>query len=103
VIESFVEGRIRLRSPILADQGVARLLVAGILKIDGVLKAEANSRTSGLLLEYDKTRLPLSLLMGAQNIFTRMGEVEKLPQGERCAAIEGLLEELSGVLNSPRP
>jgi hypothetical protein len=103
MIESFVEGRLRFRSPILADPDVAGLLTTGILKIDGVLKAEANSRTNGLLLEYDKTRLPLSVLMGAQNIFTRMGEVEKLPKGERYAAIEGLLEELSGILNGPRP
>ena len=62
MIESFIEGRVRLRSPILKDPAARERLREELLKIDGVLKAEVNPRTCGLLLEYDKERLPLSLL-----------------------------------------
>ena len=88
MIESFVEGRVRLRSPLLADATLANRLSSELLKIDGVQKVEFNPRTNGTLLEYDKTRLPLSLLKQAAPLFTRMNDLSKLPSGERLAALE---------------
>jgi hypothetical protein len=99
MIESFIEGRMRLRSPLLADATLASRLASELLKIDGVQKAEINPRTSGALLEYDKTRLPLSLLKQAAPLFTRMNDLKKLPAGERLAALESLLQELVKILN----
>jgi hypothetical protein len=99
MIESFIEGRVRLRSPLLTDATLANRLSSELLKIDGVQKVEFNPRTNGALLEYDKTRLPLSLLKQAAPLFTRMNDLKKLPGGERLAALECLLLELAGILN----
>ncbi|MDR3280153.1 MAG: hypothetical protein LBT23_06550 [Synergistaceae bacterium] len=98
MIESFIEGRVRLRSPILADPAIAELLSSRMTDIDGVRKVKVSARTNGMLLEYDKTRLPLTLLMRAQDIFLRMSEAENLPRPERYAMIENLVGELAEVL-----
>ena len=65
MIESFIEGRVRLRSPLLHDEELARRLSEGLLAIGGVRRAQVNRRTQGLLLEYDKDRLPLERLAPA--------------------------------------
>ena len=98
MIESFVEGRVRLRSALLADAALAEIFSAGLMKIGGVQKVTINPRTNGALLEYDKTRLPLSVLQQAAALFARVNELEKLPGGERISALEEILEELSEVL-----
>ncbi|MDR1916883.1 MAG: hypothetical protein LBQ58_09950 [Synergistaceae bacterium] len=98
MIESFIEGRVRLRSPILADEEFASYLVSELMRIDGVLNAVANTRTSGLLLEYDKNLLPLSLLLRATPLFSRMNDLEKLPVNERISAAGDIMKELSNIL-----
>jgi hypothetical protein len=99
MLESFVEGRVRLRSVLMLDTAFAERLSSGLLKIGGVQKAAANPRTGGLLLEYDRTRLPLSVLRRAAPLFSQLGALEKLPAGERLAALDGLLKEVGAVLN----
>lgn len=98
MIESFFEGRARLRSHILSDPYTAERVVAGLLKIDGVTKAEANTLTHGLLLEYDRTRVPLSKIMKAAPTLQRMGELEKTPKPELEAALDKMLSELADIL-----
>ncbi|MDR1966850.1 MAG: hypothetical protein LBQ36_09080 [Synergistaceae bacterium] len=98
MIESFVEGRIRLRSPLFSDPEIAELVKEGLLKIDGVVRAEANPRTSGLLLEYDKERLPLSRLTCAAPLIADIGALESLPAAERPAAARRLMEDLRAAL-----
>jgi hypothetical protein len=98
VIESFVEGRVRLRFPLLADPAFAERLKTELSKIDGVYKVEANPRTRGLLLEYDKKRLPLSLLMCAVPLFSRVDGWEALSSDQRQSALETLAEELRQTL-----
>lgn len=102
MIESFTEGRARLRSSLLGDAAFAERLSSGLLEIGGVRKAEVNPRTGGLLLEYDKTRLPLSLLSRAAPLFLEMGALEKLPPGERLSALEALLKKIASALSGEK-
>ena len=98
MIESFTEGRVRLRSPLFADEAFAERVKSELLKIDGVYKAEMNPRTKGLLLEYDKERLPLVRLMGAASLFARMDELMELPAEKRVSALEIFMKELREAL-----
>jgi hypothetical protein len=98
MIESFTEGRIRLRSPLLADSSMADTLSSELMKIDGVLKVEINPRTAGALLEYDKKRLPLPLLRKAAPLFSRMNDLERMTAEERPAALKDILDSLSKIL-----
>jgi hypothetical protein len=102
MIESFIEGRVRLRSPLLADAAFAERLTSKLLEIDGVQKVEVNPRTNGLLLEYDKTRLPLSVLKQAAPLFSRMNNLAKLPANKRLPALEKLLESLAAELKETK-
>ena len=97
-IESFIEGRARLRSPLLRDKALASQLSAGLLAVGGVTRAEANPRTGGLLLEYDRSRLPLERVMDAAPVLQRVAALEELPASERPAALAPLLEELRELL-----
>jgi hypothetical protein len=100
VIESFVEGRVRLRSSLLADPAFAERLKEELLKISGVCKVEINPRTRGLLLEYDKKRLPLPLLMCAAPLFSRIDEWETLAPDQRQSALEKFMEDLRHLVFS---
>ncbi|MDR3231019.1 MAG: hypothetical protein LBT65_06245 [Synergistaceae bacterium] len=100
MIESFIEGRVRLRSPLLADAALAEYLTSRLREIGGVRKVEANPRTNGLLLEYDRTRLPLPVLMRAAPLFSRMEDLEKLPPDKRLSALTGLMNALVGELRN---
>ncbi|MDR1733074.1 MAG: hypothetical protein LBR61_13390 [Synergistaceae bacterium] len=99
MIESFIEGRVRLRTSLLADAALAELLSSALMRIDGMQKVEVNPRTQGLLLEYDKKRLPLSRLIRAQPVFLRMRELERETSDTRLQSLKNLLEDLSQVLN----
>jgi hypothetical protein len=94
MIESFIEGRIRLRSPLLSDPDLVERVRSALSRIDGVEKIEINPQTMGLLLEYDKSRLPLSFLMRVAPLFNRMDAVAKLAAGQRPAALQELIDEL---------
>lgn len=99
MIESFIEGRVRLRSPILKDPVVRDRLTAELLKIYGVWKAEVNPRTNGLLLEYDKERLPLSLLKRIAPSLNRLNALTRLPEAERADALEDILATIVEALS----
>jgi hypothetical protein len=99
MIESFIEGRVRLRSPLLKDPFMRERLTAELLKIDGVLKAEINPRTHGLLLEYDKERLPLSLLKQIAPSLNRLNALTRLPEPERASALEDILGAIAEALS----
>ena len=98
MIESFIEGRVRLRSPLLGDKKLAALLSDYLIKIDGITKAGVNTRTRGLLLEYDRGRFPLERVKRIAPLLERIAEVEKLPAGEREAALLSLLNEVKRLL-----
>ncbi|MCR4817481.1 MAG: hypothetical protein K5841_00815 [Fretibacterium sp.] len=98
MIESFIEGRLRLRSPLLKDKELTAFLSARLLAMDGVTKAEANPRTRGLLLEYDKDLLPLERVKRAAPMLERLSALEKLPAPQRRPALSSLLDELKAML-----
>jgi hypothetical protein len=98
MIESFVEGRVRLRSPVFKDPVMRDRLTSELLKIDGVMKAEVNPRTHGLLLEYDKERLPLSLLKQIAPSLNRLNGLTRMSETERAAALENIIETIADVL-----
>ncbi|MDR0653561.1 MAG: hypothetical protein LBG12_09700 [Synergistaceae bacterium] len=98
MIESFIEGRVRLRSPVLKDPVMRERLTAELLKVEGVRKAEVNQRTHGLLLEYDKERLPLSLLKQIAPSLNRLNALARLPETERAAVLDGILATIAEVL-----
>jgi hypothetical protein len=98
MIESFIEGRVRLRSPVFKDPVTRERLTSELLKIDGVLRAEVNPRTNGLLLEYDKERLPLSLLRQIAPSLNSLNGLTRMPETERAAALEDILGTIAGVL-----
>ena len=98
MIESFIEGRVRLRSSVLKDPVMRDRLTSELLKIDGVMKAEVNPRTHGLLLEYDKERLPLSLLKQIAPSLDRLNGLTRIPETERAAALEDILDTIAEAL-----
>jgi hypothetical protein len=102
VIESFVEGRVRLRSPLLADEAFAVYLESELKEIPGVLRAEANARTNGLLLEYDREAIPLAALMRAAPVLTRIGGLEDVPPESRAALAGEILKGLREALGEGR-
>ncbi|MDR3165407.1 MAG: hypothetical protein LBU13_07490 [Synergistaceae bacterium] len=99
MIESFIEGRVRLRSPLLKDPVMRERLTAELLNIEGVLKAEVNPRTHGLLLEYDKERLPLSLLKQIVPSLNRLNYLARAPERERAAALEDIFTTIAKALS----
>ena len=98
MIESFIEGRVRLRSSVFKDPVMRDRLTSELLKIDGVMKAEVNPRTHGLLLEYDKERLPLSLLKQIAPSLDRLNGLTRIPETERAAALEDILDTIAEAL-----
>ena len=99
MIESFIEGRLRLRSSLLGDKELAAFLSARLLAIDGVTKAEANPRTRGLLLEYDRARVPMERVKKAAPLLERLFAMEKLNASERRLCLASFLDELKGFLS----
>jgi hypothetical protein len=98
VIESFIEGRVRLRSPLFADPVAAKRVSEELLKIGCVQKAEVNPRTNGLLLEYDKKSLPMSRLLPAAPILEELDGLANAPPSERLDAAGELLAKLKDIL-----
>ena len=53
MMASFIDGRVRLRSPALRSEKVLEELKAGLSAYAGVHKMESNARTGSLLVFYD--------------------------------------------------
>ena len=99
MIESFVPGRVRLRSRLLRDPGTAGALRRSLLDIRGVRAASVNERTGGLLLEYDTALFPLPVLMKAMPLFDRLRALEE-KTGDVLQDVDAVLRELKSLLES---
>ena len=97
MIESFVPGRVRLRSRLLRDPGTAGALRRSLLDIRGVRAASVNERTGGLLLEYDTALFPLPVLMKAMPLFERLQVLEG-KTGDVLQDADAVLGELKSLL-----
>ena len=99
MIESFVPGRVRLRSRLLRDPETAGALRRSLLDIRGVRSVALNERTGGLLLEYDAGSLPLPVLMKAMPLFDRLQALEE-KTGDVLQDVDAVLRELKSLLES---
>ena len=99
MIESFVPGRVRLRSRLLRDPETAGALRRSLLDIRGVRAASVNERTGGLLLEYDTALFPLPVLMKAMPLFDRLQALEE-KTGDILQDVDAVLRELKSLLES---
>ena len=92
MIESFVPGRIRLRSSLLRDGETGATLRAAFAAIPAVTSAELNPATGGLLLKYDSRVLTLERLMPLLPLLDQVGALENEPPSpERAAKLRALL------------
>ena len=98
MIESYIEGRVRLRSPIFAETDIAESLKALLVSVAGVLRVDFNPRTQGMLLEYDPARVPQTMILKAAPLLERMDRLNALAHAERRSGAEGLLRELKELL-----
>ena len=100
IVESFVPGRIRLRSTLLRDEETASMIRGALAAIPGVDSAELNAMTGGLLLKYDAARLPLERLAPLLPLLDEVSMLEsEPPSAQRTGKIRALLvQSLSKVL-----
>lgn len=97
MIESFVEGRIRLRSSLFDDKKTEEVLCALLRDVEGVFAVTFNPKTKGMLVEYDPKRIPLLRIMNALPLFKRLQSLEGLPVVERSEPLNALLVELRAL------
>lgn len=97
MIASFCEGRVRFRLALVEDPACAALMRSALLGVEGVRNVTINSRTRGLLLEYDPASFPRSRLMRAMPILGRLESLEALPPAERVEALKDLLGAWRGL------
>lgn len=69
MIVSFIEGRIRLRHPILTDESVVQQIASAMQGYTGIHHISNNLRTGSLLVEYDPTIISQADLLAASQAF----------------------------------
>ena len=100
IVESFVPGRIRLRSSLLHDGETAAMLQGAMSAIPGVRSADLNAATGSLLLKYDADALPLEKLSPLLPLLEQVKALDNEPPSpKRTAALRSLLvQALAKVL-----
>ena len=100
IVDSFVPGRIRLRSSLLRDGETAAMLQGAMSAIPGVRSADLNAATGSLLLKYDADALPLEKLSPLLPLLEQVKELDNEPPSpKRTAALRSLLvQALAKVL-----
>ncbi len=99
MIESFIPGRVRLRSPLLRDPATVDAIVQALEGLSGVRKAALNGSLGSLLLEYDSKKLPLGLMERALPLFQRLERLEKEPAtARRLEEVKKILQDLAKLI-----
>ena len=100
IVESFVPGRIRLRSSLLHDGETAAMLQGAMSAIPGVQSADLNAAPGSLLLKYDADALPLEKLSPLLPLLEQVKALDNEPPSpKRTAALRSLLvQALAKVL-----
>ena len=93
MIESFIEGRIRIRDSRLKDPEQALVCQSLLQAVDGVEGISINPKTGSLLVTYDRTKIPGSRI---EELAVQMGFA---PAG----STHDLLAAEKGATHSPRP
>ncbi|MBR1897114.1 MAG: cation transporter [Pyramidobacter sp.] len=95
IVESFVPGRIRLRSSLLHDGETAAMLQGAMSAIPGVQSADLNAATGSLLLKYDADALPLEKLSPLLPLLEQVKALDNEPPSpKRTAALRSLLVQV---------
>ena len=81
---SFIDGRVRLRSPALRSEKALEEIQSSLAAYSGVKKTESNARTGSLLVFYDPAAISRELLgMAVASLESRLPAPAPCP-GRRC-------------------
>lgn len=99
-IESFIPGRMRLRSVLFKDGQCADLISRTLMSIEAVRSASVNELSGGMLLEYDPSSLPIDRLISAAPLFERLDAIEAAPPADRPDALRGILSAIRDAIET---
>ena len=98
LVESFIPGRVRLRSSLL-KRPAAPLIPAAFEDLPGVRSVELNRLTGSLLLRYDAAVLTAERLMPALPLLEQIKALEReAPAPARTERLRALLEQLRALI-----
>lgn len=97
-IESFVPGRVRLRSPLFKDAICARAIASALISVRGVARADANERTGGMLIEYDPSAITIGMIMSAAPLIERISAAEDADPADRLAMIASMMNDIKEMM-----
>ena len=100
MITSFIEGRIRFRSPELKKQAMASMLEEAANSLDGVLSLKVNTRLGSALLIYDPTVLSTDELRAQGAGFLELLDTEPAPKPANCSSKMKVLAKNTALINN---
>ncbi len=84
MISSFIDGRVRLRTPALTDPAIMEQVVSIARAQEGVHTVTPNTRTGSLLVEYDPTKVTREVLdLALQSLREFLAPLEKPRTGKK--------------------
>lgn len=97
-IESFIPGRVRLRSPLFKDELCAHTIANALVSVRGVARADVNRLTGGMLLEYDSSEITINRIMSAAPLIERISAAESAEPADRLAMISSMLNDIKEMI-----
>lgn len=94
--ESFIPGRVRLRSSPLKSSAAAPLILAAFENLPGIRSAELNRLTGSLLLKY------AAAVLTAERLTPALPPLEQIERPEREAPTPARTERLRALLEQTR-
>ncbi len=94
IIESFIPGRIRLRSSLIRNRELRRVILSAFQDIRGIREAAANGLTGSLLITYDPGVLTAERLLPLLPCLNSLAEIEQTPD------LPGQTEALRKILTA---
>ena len=99
LVESFIPGRVRLRSSLLKSPAAAPLILAAFENLPGIRSAELNRLTGSLLLKYDASVLTAERLTPALPLLEQIKRLEReAPTPARTERLRALLEQTRALI-----
>lgn len=89
MIVSFIEGRIRLRHPILRDEDISQQIISVLKAQNGINEINFNNRTGSILIEYDSAAISKEELLAVYQLF----ENQFLTQQDQSSESEPVMDE----------
>lgn len=99
LIQSFLPGRVRLRSPLICKLESRQIILDAFKDLPGLKNITANEHTGSLLLQYDPAVLPTDSLMTLLPMFQKLQQLERQPfSSKTCDALKALLGDALALL-----